>query len=72
MFGIYKYENGLQFTGKIARTEQEAKKYLAQTYGKVQPVFTGKREIDGTPIYENRFVPDYNKEAFIIQRIELI
>ena len=72
MFGIYKYENGLQFTGKVARTEQEAKNYLAQTHGKIQPVFTGKRENDGTPIYENKLVPGYNEEAFIIQFVELV
>lgn len=72
MFGIYKYENGLRFTGKVARTEQEAKNYLAQAYGKIQPVFTGKRKIDGTPIYENKFIPDYNEEAFVIQFIELV
>lgn len=72
MFGIYKYENGLQFTGKVARTEQEAKNYLAQTYGKIQPVFIGKREIDGTPIYENEFVPNYNTKAFVIRSVELI
>lgn len=72
MFGIYKYENGLQFIGKVAKTEQEAKNYLAQTYGQVQLVFTGKKENDGTPIYENRFVPNYNKEAFVIQRVELV
>ena len=71
MFGIYKYENGLRFIG-VARTEQEAKNYLAQTYGKIQPVFTGKREADGTPIYENKFVPGYNEEAFVIKFIELI
>lgn len=72
MFGIYKKENGLQFTGKIAKTEQEARDYLSRTYGRIQPVFTGKREKDGTPIYENRFVPGYNKEAFVIQPVELI
>lgn len=72
MFGIYKYENGLQFTGKVARTEQEAKNYLAQIYGKTQLVFTGKRETDGTPIYEKKFVPNYNAKAFVIQFVELI
>lgn len=72
MFGIYKFENGLRFTGKVARTEEEAKDYLAKTHGKIQPVFTGKREIDGTPIYENKFVPGYNTEAFVIQFVELV
>lgn len=72
MFGIYKYENGLQFTGKVAKTEQEAKDYLAKTYGTVKPVFIGKRQPDGTPVYENKFVPDYNENTFVIQSIELI
>ena len=72
MFGIYKYENGLQFTGKVAKTEQEAKNYLAQVYGTVKPVFTGKRQTDGTPIYEDRFVPGYNENAFVIQPVDLV
>lgn len=72
MFGIYKYENGLQFTGKVAKTEQEAKDYLSKTYGTVQSVFTGKRQPDGTPIYENKFVPNYNKNVFVIKPVELI
>jgi hypothetical protein len=72
MFGIYKYENGLQFTGKIARTEQEAKDYLSRAYGRIQSVFTGEREKDGTPIYEARFVPGYNEETFVIQPVKLI
>lgn len=72
MFGIYKYENGLRFTGKIAKTEQEAKDYLAKTYGTIKPVFTGRRKSDGTPIYEDKFVPGYNKDAFVIKPVELI
>ena len=72
MFGIYKYENGLQFTGKIAKTEQEAKDYLSNTYGAIKPVYTGKRKADGTPIYEERFIPYYNKDVFTIQPIELV
>ena len=72
MFGIYKYENGLQFTGKIPRTEEEARSYIAQICGRVQPVFTGNRENDGTPIYENKFVPSYNTEAFVVKPVDLI
>lgn len=34
MFGIYKYECGLQFTGLVAATEEEAWAYLDKTYGK--------------------------------------
>ena len=72
MFGLYKYENGLQFTGKIARTEEEAKSYIAQICGRIQPVFTGRREEDGTPIYEDKLVPNYNVETFTIQPLDLI
>ena len=72
MLAYMKYENGLQFIGKVAKTEQEAKDYLAKTYVTIKPVFTGKRQSDGTPIYENKFVPGYNEDAFVIQPIELI
>ena len=34
MVGIYKYENGLRFTGIVANTEKEAWAYLDKTYGK--------------------------------------
>lgn len=71
MFGIYEYKCGLQFTGKVARTEQEAKNYIAQTYGKTITVFTGKREADGTPIYERKFCPG-NVEHFVIRPVELV
>lgn len=33
MFGIYKYESGLKFTGWIARTEKEAWNFLDKKYG---------------------------------------
>ena len=71
MYGIYVYKNGLQFTGKIAKTEEEARNYLAQTHGKTESVFIGRDE-KGLPIYEERFVPSYNKEAFEIKKLEII
>ena len=33
MVAIYKYENGLKFTGKIAKSEEEAWEYLDKTHG---------------------------------------
>ena len=33
MFGIYKYANGLQFTGMVAKTEEEAWAYIKKTTG---------------------------------------
>lgn len=33
MVAIYKYEMGLKFTGKIAKSEEEAWKYLDKTHG---------------------------------------
>ena len=71
MFGIYRYANGLQFTGVVAETEEKAKEYLANKYGKIQLVFTGKYE-DNKPVYEERFVPSYNKEAFKIERLTVV
>lgn len=71
MVGIYYYENGLKFSGIVANTEQEAKIYLGNKYGKNQKVFTGKRDNNNFPIYENKFVPSYNEKAFVIKEIEL-
>ena len=72
MFGIYKYENGLQFTGKIANTEKEAKTYLANKYGKMELVYSGKRNENGVPLYEEVFIPWYNTESFCIKELELV
>jgi len=33
MVAIYKYENGLKFTGKIAKSEKEAWEYLDKIHG---------------------------------------
>lgn len=56
MFGIYKYENGLQFTGIIVKTEKEAWDYLDKTYG---------REIYGVWCKANR-------EAFKVKKVTII
>ena len=69
MVGIYKYENGLVFTGVIASSEEEAKAYLANKYGSFEQVFSGKRDENGYPIYEYEFVPKYNKSAFVIKEL---
>ena len=72
MFGIYKYEAGLKFTGKIAKTKELAEKYLGEKYGQVEDVWSGKRDENGYPIYVKKFVPWYNKEAFVIKELEII
>lgn len=72
MFGIYAYQGGLKFTGKIAPTREAAEKYLSNKYGKVLPTFTGKYDVDGYPIYAETFVPGYNKEAFVIEELEIV
>ena len=72
MYGIYKYENGLQFTGKIASSIEEAEAYLSNQCGKVEEVFVGKRDENGCPIYEERFIPNYNREAYKILPLEMV
>lgn len=71
MVGIYKYACGLQFTGIVAETEEDAKKYLGNKYGRVQEVQVG-RDDKFNPIYAKKFVPYYNEEAFEIKEITLI
>ena len=72
MYGIYKYENGLHFTGKIAHSVEEAEQYLGNKFGKMEEVFTGARDKNNYPIYEKHFVPNYNKDAFKIMPLEII
>ena len=72
MVGIYKYENGLVFTGEIASSKEEAETYLAKKYGSFEQVFSGKRDENGYPIYENKFVPKYNESAFVIKELKQI
>ena len=72
MVGIYKYENGLVFTGMIAISKEKAENYLAEKYGSFDMVFTGKWDEDNRPIYEHRFVPKYNKSIFVIKELKQI
>jgi hypothetical protein len=72
MVGIYKYENGLVFTGVIATSKEKAETYLAEKYGSFEQVFNGKRDENGYPIYERKFVPKYNKSAFVIKELKQI
>ena len=71
MFGIYKYENGLQFTGKVAATREAAGNYLGKAHGYKEDRFMGYGE-KGELIYEEVFVPYYNKYAFEIIEIEMV
>ena len=72
MVGIYKYENGLVFTGMIAISKEKAESYLAKKYGSFEMVFNGQRDEDNRPIYEHRFVPKYNESAFVIKELKQI
>lgn len=72
MYGIYKYEGGLQFTGVVAHSVEEAEAYLGNKHGKMMEHFTGKWDENDYPIYEMRFTPYYNKEAFEIKPLEVI
>ena len=72
MVGIYQYEEGLKFTGVVAETRENAEEYLKNKYGKILNMPTGERDEQGKPLYEERFVPGYNKEAFKIMEITLV
>lgn len=69
MVGIFKYENGLKFTGMIAENEETAKSFLAKKHGKEEEVFTGKFDKEGRPIYKIEFVPQYCENAYKIMPI---
>ena len=71
MFGIYKYENGLKFTGKIATTKEAAENFLGQLYGRMEDKFVGWDD-NGEMRYEQVFVPYYNKRAFEIIELETV
>lgn len=71
MFGIYKYEMGLKFTGKVATSKEKAEEYLGNKYGTWMSFYVGCDEF-GKLIYEERFVPGYNKDAFKIIELEII
>lgn len=70
MVGIYKYENGLRFTGKVCKSHEDAERYLGNKYGREYP-YPVKFE-NGEWVYENRFVPGYNKDAFKILEVEMV
>lgn len=72
MVGIYKYENGLVFTGIIASSKKNAEAYLAKKYGSFEQVFCGKWDENSYPIYESKFVPSYNKFAFVIKELKQV
>ena len=72
MVGIYKYENGLVFTGIIAQSKQRAESYLAVKYGSIEQVFTGEWDENDEPIYERKFVPKYDKSVFVIKELKQI
>lgn len=72
MYGIYKYENGLCFTGKIANSIEEAESYLGKRFGKVELVYTGNRDANGYPLYEDRFVPCFNENVYKILPLETV
>ena len=66
MVGIFKYENGLQFTGMVAENEEIAKSFLARKHGKEEEVFTGKFDKEGRPLYKIEFVPQYREDVYKI------
>jgi hypothetical protein len=72
MVGIYQYEGGLKFTGKIAETVEEAKAWLGSKYGKKVKIPSHfdkeKREF----VYKEVFDPSYNENAFEILPVEKI
>lgn len=71
MVGIYEYECGLKFTGLIANSYEEAEKYLGNKYGYTGDFYAGRDE-NGQSIWERRFIPYYNKEAFCIKELTII
>ena len=71
MVGIYKYANGLEFTGKVAASREEAVAYLEQRHGFYVDSFVGYAE-DGTKIYEKKFTPWYREDAYEIIELEVV
>ena len=70
MVGIYKYENGLVFTGIIAQSKERAESYLSVKYGSIEQVFTGEWDENDEPIYERK--PKYNKSAIVIKELKQV
>ena len=71
MVGIYKYENGLKFTGIIAPDKETAEKFLSEKYGCYGKKYVGRDE-NGYPKWEECFLPGYNKDAFEILEVSII
>lgn len=71
MVGIYKYENGLKFTGLIASDKEKAEKYLSERYGYYAERYVGRDE-NGNIKWEKYFQPWYNKDAFKILELMTI
>lgn len=71
MIGIYQYRNGLVFTGEIANSVEEAKNYLANKYGITEKILVGHNN-KGEPIYDLKFVPLYNKSAFVFKEVTIV
>ena len=57
MVAIYAYENGLKFTGKIAKSEKEAWEYLDKTHGY---------------FYDGKWYGGCNRDAFKIMEVEVV
>lgn len=72
MVGIYKYEGGLKFTGKIAESVEEAKAWLKNKYGKKVKIPSHFDKEKGELIYTEVFDPSYNESAFEILPVEKI
>lgn len=58
MYGLFKYEMGLQFTGIVAETKEKIIEYLNNKYAYIY-------EYKG----ERYSIPQWNKEAFKIKEI---
>lgn len=71
MVGIYKIENGLRFTGIIANTLEDAEAYLGKKFGSCKSLFV-KMDENNNFIYEDVFVPWYNKGAYKIMPLTLV
>lgn len=69
MVGIYKYEDGLKFTGMIATDKETAEKFLSEKYGRYSERCVGRDE-NGEIVWEKYFQPWYNKDVYKI--LELI
>lgn len=72
MYGIYKKSAGLQFTGVVAKTEEDAKRYLGNKYGSIEDVCLGYNKVNKEFVYGKRFVPWYREDLFEIIELEVV